>query len=106
HYHYFNTYGPRNALNVVFVFDEAKSIFGRQNSDKLVLKDALSTVREFGIGIVAADQVPSELMQAFLSTCGSLFCFRTSDGTDLQKLMYSTGATREQMHVNYSQQPG
>jgi hypothetical protein len=106
HYHYFNTYGPRNALNVVMAFDECKTIYGRQNSDKLVLKDAISTGRELGIGIVAADQVPSELMQAFLSCCGSLFCFRTSDGTDLQKLMYSTGATRDQILANYSLKPG
>ena len=103
---YFKACGPRNRLNMLFMFDEAKGIVGEQNKDNFVVKDLISTVREFGIGVVAADQIPSEISQAFFSNVGTLFWFRLSDGVDLRRVSTSAGATMEQARENYSLRPG
>ena len=104
--HLFKVTGPRNQLNALFVFDEAKGIFGKTSGDKFIIKDLVSKVREWGIGIVFADQVPSEIAQAVFSNVGTLIMFRHSDGVDLQRLRYSSGATIDQMLDNYGLQPG
>ena len=106
HYAYlFKTTGPRGRLNVVFLFDEAKGIFGQSNKE-FIIKDLVSKVREWGIGLVCADQMPSEIGQFLFSNIGTLISFRHSDGNDLRRLQYSAGATPEQMRANYELQPG
>lgn len=104
--HFFKTFGPRNVLNALFIFDEAKGIFGRTMQNNFIVKDLVAKVREWGIGLVAADQIPSEISQFFFSNIGTLIMFRHSDGNDLQRLMYSSGATRDQILANYSLKPG
>jgi len=56
--------------------------------------------------LVCADQIPSEISQFFFSNIGTLIFFRHSDGYDLQRLRYSSGATAEQILENYSLKPG
>ena len=105
-YHYFKVHGPRNRLNCVFVFDEAKGLFGKQNEKAFIIKDIVSKVREFGIAIVCADQVPSEISQFLFSNIGTLVFFRHSDGNDLRRLQYSAGASSDQILSTYALQPG
>ncbi|MBI4454737.1 MAG: ATP-binding protein [Acidobacteria bacterium] len=104
--HLFKAHGPRNQLNSLFVFDEAKGIFGKNMQNSFVVKDLVSKVRELGIGIVCADQIPSEISQFLFSNVGTLVMFRHSDGNDLQRLRYSSGATVEQALFNYALKPG
>lgn len=103
---YFKTHGPRNTLNLLLYFDEAKGILGKQNQDKFIIKDIVSKIREWGIGLVCADQIPSEISQFFFSNIGTLIMFRHSDGFDLHRLRISSGATPEQALENYSLKPG
>ena len=90
---------------MLFLFDEAKGIVGRANKE-FVVKDLVSKVREWGIGLVCADQMPSEIGQFLFSNIGTLIFFRHSDGNDLRRLQYSSGATPEQIRANYELQPG
>ena len=104
--HFFRTHGPRGQLNTLLFFDEAKGILGKQNQDKFIVKDLVSKIRELGIGLVCADQIPSEISQFFFSNIGTLIMLRHSDGFDLQRLRYSSGATPDQILDNYSLKPG
>jgi hypothetical protein len=71
-----------------------------------MIQDLVSKVRELGIGLVCADQIPSEISQFLFSNVGTLVMFRHSDGVDLQRLMYSMGCTPDQIRENYRLQPG
>jgi hypothetical protein len=104
--HYFKTHGPRNDLNMLFVFDETKGILGKANEKMFIVKDLVSKIREWGIGLICADQIPSEISQFFFSNIGTLIMFRHSDGFDLQRLQYSSGLTNDQRLANYSLNPG
>ena len=104
--HYFKAMGPRGKLNVLIMFDEAKSIFGKATEKHFTIKDLVSKVREFGVGLIVADQIPSELAQYLFSNLGTLVMFRCSDGNDLFRLKNSSGATVQQMLANYSLKPG
>ena len=104
--HYFKANGPRGTLNVIFVVDECKSLFGARANDLFILTDLISKCREWGIGIVAADQMPSQISQSFFSNIGTLVLFRHSDGRDLERVRVSSGATREQIAENYGLRPG
>ena len=103
--HLFRAHGPRNELNTLLFFDESKGLLGGKH-EVFIIKDLVSKVREYGIGLVCADQIPSEINQFFFSNVGTLIMFRHSDGRDLQRVRYSSGATFEQSLENYSLQPG
>lgn len=103
--HYFRAHGPRNELNVLLMFDECKGLLGKKR-ENFTIQDLVSKVRELGIGLVVADQIPSEISQFMFSNIGTLVMFRHSDGVDLQRLMYSMGCTPQQIRENYSLQPG
>jgi hypothetical protein len=103
--HCFRANGPRNELNVLLMFDEAKGLLGKARQN-FTIQDLVSKVRELGIGLVVADQIPSEISQFMFSNIGTLVMFRHSDGMDLQRLMHSMGSTPQQIRENYSLQPG
>lgn len=90
---------------MVTILDEAKSLLGRDH-ELYVVKELISMNREFGIGLIAADQTPSLLSQNFLSNAGTTIMLRLSDGTDLHAVSAAIGATYEQMKANYSLRPG
>jgi len=106
YYLYFKTHGPRNQLNAIFYFDEAKSLFGNSNKNMYIVKELISIIREFGVSLIASDQIPSEISQAFFSNIGTLIWLRTSDGFDLNRLRMSSGASFQQTLENYSLKPG
>lgn len=103
--HFFKANGPRDQLNMLLMFDEAKGLLGKQQQN-FTIKDLFSKVRELGIGVVCADQIPSEMSQFLFSNVGTVVMFRHSDGTDLQRLRFSMGLSPEQVQENYSLQPG
>ncbi len=103
---YFQTHGPRNQLNLLIIWDEAKGTFGKQNEDSFILKEFTSMVREWGIGLICSDQIPSEISQFFFSNIATLIIFRHSSGEDVHKLQLSSGASNAQILENYSLQPG
>ena len=70
------------------------------------MKDVFSKVREYGLAIVFAEQISSEVSQFAFSNIGTLVMFRHSDGRDLQRVRYSSGATLEQSLANYSLKVG
>ncbi|MEE8586222.1 MAG: hypothetical protein V3T83_15365 [Acidobacteriota bacterium] len=51
-----------------------------------MVKDLVSKVREWGVSLVCADQIPSEISQFFFSNIGTLVMFRHSDGNGLRRL--------------------
>ena len=103
--HMFRAHGPRGRLNALLFFDESKGLLSSKHESFLV-KDLVAKVREYGIGLVCADQIPSEVSQFFFSNIGTLVMFRHSDGRDLQRVRFASGATLEQSLENYSLQPG
>lgn len=106
HSHFFKSHGPRNRLLMVCVLEEAKNIVGRHMQDNFTMKHLVSTVREYGIGILAIDQIPAEISQFYFSNISTLVMFRHSDGADLQRLRYSSGATADQSLANYTLKQG
>lgn len=104
--HFFKTFGPRGQLNLCVLIDEAKPLVGKANQNSLLIADLVSKIREWGIGLIIGDQISSEIAQFLFSNIGTLVMFRCSDGNDLQRLRYSSGATVEQSLANYALQPG
>lgn len=104
--HFLKATAARGVLNLFVAFDEAKSLFNKANENLFVIKDLISRIREWGLALATADQIPSEISQFLFSNIGTLVAFRHSDGYDLQRLRYSAGATIQQSLENYNLQPG
>jgi predicted transcriptional regulator len=104
--HYFRNHGPRNKTNTVLVFDESKGIWGKQNEKSFILSDLVSKSREYGVSLISADQIPSQISQFLFSNIGTLIFGRHSDGFDLQRLRYASGESVPQALNNYSLKSG
>ena len=90
---YFQTYGPRGGLNMVFIVDEAGSLLDVRNRNNTFMMDVFPKFRERGVAMVCADQTPSRISQYYFSNIASLIMFRHSDGVDLRKIEHSAGLT-------------
>jgi len=91
----------RSGLKHVFLFDEAKSVYNKKKEfdPKIGISEIArftSTIREFGEGLVVADQMPAELADSIKSNVYSVICMSQSGGTNVTEMSRAIGLNREQ----------
>ena len=88
--------GERSSLRHVFIFDECKNIAPRAAERNPaqgvpVMTELVSFAREFGYGIITADQEPKLVSATLLSNCHVRIMMRQSSGEDLATMVNSIG---------------
>jgi DNA-binding PadR family transcriptional regulator len=91
----------RSSLRHVFLFDEAKTVYSkkREFSKELGVSEIAqftSTIREFGEGLVVADQMPTELADSIKANTYTVICMSQSGGPNVFEMTRALGLTREQ----------
>lgn len=91
----------RSSLKHVFLFDEAKNVYdGKREFTKELGPSEVarftSTIREFGEGLVLADQMPTELGNSIKANVYSVICMSQSGIQNILEMSKSLGLTREQ----------
>lgn len=105
-YLFLKSTASRGGCHAMIYIDESKNLLGKGRQDMFMVKELISVAREAGIGIVAADQLVSEISQGFFSNIGTGISFRQSDGNDIRRVGLSMGASPEQSRENFSLQAG
>ncbi len=91
----------RGSLKHVFLFDEAKSVY---NKDREFTKELgvseiarfTSQVREFGEGLIVADQMPTKLADSIKANVYTVICMSQSGGQNLLEMSRALGLNGEQ----------
>jgi len=91
----------RNGLRHVFLFDEGKRAYNRKKEfdEKLGTSEIAqftSTIREFGEGLVVADQIPFELGESIKSNVYTMICMSQSGAKNIMDMGRSMSLTRNQ----------
>lgn len=92
----------RGRLRHVILFDEAKMVFDR-NRDNIEglgpneVTQFTSQVREFGEGLVAADQMPIILSESLKSNTYTTICMSQSGGRNIDDMARTMDLTQEQI---------
>jgi len=94
----------RSKLQHVFLFDEAKTVFNRERefSKELGVSEIAqftSKIREFGEGLVVADQMPIQLADSIKANVYTVICMSQSGGPNVAEMCRAIGLTREQVEV-------
>lgn len=87
----------RGSLRHVLICDEAKMIFSKDKaSGSSPVSRFVSTAREFGQGLLLAEQMPSTLGHAILANINATICLNLSAAKDIHEIGYAMGLTPEQ----------
>jgi DNA-binding PadR family transcriptional regulator len=91
----------RGKLKHVFFFDEAKTVFNRERefSKELGVSEIAqftSKIREFGEGLVVADQMPKDLGDSIKSNVYTVICMSQSGGVNVTEMARAMGLTNQQ----------
>jgi hypothetical protein len=87
----------RGRLRHVLVFDEAKMVFSREKATGAApISRLVSTAREMGQAILAADQMPSTLGHAIMANVYTLITLSLPARKDLREMAYAMGLNTEQ----------
>lgn len=94
----------RSQLRHVFFFDEAKSVYSkrRENDSRFgtvgpgEVTQFTTKIREFGEGLVVADQMPTELADSIKANVYAVICMSQSGGMNLLEMSRAIGLNREQ----------
>lgn len=94
----------RSQLKHVFLFDEAKSAYSknREFTKELGVSEIAqftSMIREFGEGLVVADQMPTELADSIKANVYTTICMSQSGGANVEEMSKAMGLTPEQADV-------
>lgn len=93
----------RSKLQHVFLFDEAKAVYDRERefSKELGISEIAqftSTIREFGEGLVVADQMPIVLSDSIKSNVYTTICMSQSGGKNVHDMTLALGLkTKDQI---------
>jgi type IV secretory pathway VirB4 component len=90
-----------NGLRHVFLIDEAKNVLNQKKetdnpSEISTVTEAVAQLREFGEGIIAADQEATKLAESLFSNTATKIMLPTSSNTQFQKMAASIGLKEEQ----------
>ena len=93
--------GHRGRLRHIFLFDEAKTVFDkkREFTKELGVSEVAqftSKIREFGEGLVVADQMPTQLAESIKANVYTVLCLSQSGGPNIAEMSHSLGLTKEQ----------
>jgi Helicase HerA, central domain len=87
----------RGRLRHVLVFDEAKMVFSREKATGAApISRLVSTAREMGQALLAADQMPSTLGHAIMANVYTLITLSLPARKDLREMAYAMGLNTEQ----------
>lgn len=96
-FHWLFTYrlclAQRGELRHVLLFDEAKRLFSLGNP---LVAQLVSTAREFGQGLILADQMPSSLDHAVLANVYTTITLNIASMREIQSMAYTMGLNDEQ----------
>ncbi len=91
----------RSGLKHIFLFDEAKTVYNRQKErdTKIGLPEIAqftSKIREFGEGLVVADQMPTELADSIKANVYTVICMSQAGGPNVAEMSRAMGLAIEQ----------
>jgi DNA-binding MarR family transcriptional regulator len=87
----------RGSLKHVMIFDEAKMVFSREKATGAApISRLVSTAREMGQALLAADQMPSTLGHAIMANVYTLITLSLPARKDLREMAYAMGLNTEQ----------
>jgi energy-coupling factor transporter ATP-binding protein EcfA2 len=91
----------RNGLRHIFLFDEGKRAYNRKKEfdEKLGTSEIAqftSTIREFGEGLVVADQIPAELGESIKSNVYTMICMSQSGIRNIMDMGRSMSLNKNQ----------
>jgi len=91
----------RGRLQHVFLFDEAKIVYNktREFTKELGVSEVAqftSKIREFGEGLIVADQMPTELANSIKANTYAVICMSQSGGPNVLEMSRALGLTLEQ----------
>jgi len=96
YYYWMNQHDSREKLNQVLVFDEASQLFHKNSltSSETVLENLLRMAREFGIGVILADQSASTLSHVAIQNSYTTIAFSNKLGADISTIGRSLYLTK------------
>ncbi len=91
----------RGKLRHLFLFDEAKIVYSREREFSKELGTSeiaqfTSQIREFGEGLIVADQMPTKLADSIKANVYTIICMSQSGGQSLMEMSRAIGLNREQ----------
>jgi hypothetical protein len=93
----------RSPLKHVFLFDEAKSVYNKEQEKKDTgipeISKFTTKIREFGEGLVVADQLPTKLGDSIKANVYTVICMSQSGGNNIKEMSNALGLNREQSEV-------
>lgn len=94
----------RTGLQHVLLFDEAKSVYDEKKEFTKELGPSeiaqfTSEIREFGEGLVLADQMPTELGRSIKANVYTVICMSQSGGPNVFEMAKALGLKKEQAEV-------
>jgi energy-coupling factor transporter ATP-binding protein EcfA2 len=105
-YEYWVARGPQNKLHNVIISDEAKHIFDirkqyRLKDERPYVDEILAETRAFGIGIILADQQPSELTPSVEANSHIKIEMQLGSGREIHQMNRAMGLTERQSKQSY-----
>jgi len=101
-YHYRISNGHRGHLRHVLFFDEAKMVYDKK-SDLIrdygpsEMTQITTLIREFGEGLVASDQMPTDLSNAIKASVYTTICMSQSGGPNIQEMAKALDLNKDQI---------
>jgi hypothetical protein len=91
----------RSGLKHVFLFDEAKSVYSKERefTKELGVSEIAqftSKIREFGEGLIVADQMPTKLADSIKANVYTVICMSQSGGPNLAEMSRALGLNPQQ----------
>ena len=99
------TSGHRGGLQHIMLFDEAKTVYSKQRefSKELGVSEIAnftSTIREFGEGLIVADQMPTELGDSIKANVHTVISMSQSGAPNVSEMSRALGLTKEQLETS------
>ena len=88
--------GHRDEANCLILLDEAKRVFDRHKEQRTAegiptISILASQVREYGMGLIVADQEPGKLARSIIANSATKILFRLGDHQDAEHIARSMG---------------
>ncbi len=105
-YEYWLSRGPQKSLRCLLFSDEAKHVFDlrkqyRLKDERPYVDEILAETRTFGIGLVLADQQPSELTPSVQANTHLKLEMQLGSGKDIKAMNVSLGLNPRQIRASY-----
>lgn len=92
----------RGSLRNVILFDEGKMVYGKgkENVGRSLgvdfMKQRTTQIRDFGVGLIIADQIPSTLSDFIKANVHTMICLHLTYGRDINEMKTAMGINDEQ----------